>query len=70
MMKGIQTTAAIIALIFVTVIVGTTFFAIWSEAAAVEDLLTLTKLILSWPVAAGGLAFGGAHAIAVALKRV
>lgn len=62
-MEKIQKWAAITALVFVTLILGSAVIAIWRQSAAVEDLLALAELVLSWPVAAGGLVFGGGQAI-------
>ena len=64
-----QILAAKIALAFVTVILGSAFVAIVFQAGPVRDLLTLTELVLSWPVAAGGLVFGGAQSILFAWKK-
>ena len=62
-MEEIQKWAAIIALIFVTLILGSAVLAIWLQTDAVDNLLALAELVLSWPVAAGGLVFGGGQAI-------
>jgi hypothetical protein len=67
-MEEIQKWAAMTALFFVTLILGSAILAIWLQANTVQDLLTLTELILSWPVAAGGLVFGGGQAIIRAWK--
>jgi hypothetical protein len=67
-MEEIQKWAAIIALIFVTLILGSAVLAIWRQSSAVNDLLALAELVLSWPVAAGGLVFGGGQAIIRAWK--
>ena len=67
-MPTIQKFAAAIALLFVTLVLGSTLIAIWLRLEATEDLLTLTGLLLSWPVAAGGLVFGGGQAMIQAWK--
>jgi hypothetical protein len=68
-MERIQVCAAVIALIFVTLILGSAVLAVWVQADTVKDLLALTELILSWPVAAGGLVFGGGQTIIQAWKN-
>jgi hypothetical protein len=68
-MERIQVCAAVIALIFVTLILGSAVLAVWVQADTVKDLLALTELILSWPVAAGGLVFGGGQTIIRAWKN-
>lgn len=68
-MQEIQKLAAKIALLFVTLILGSVILAIWIRSEAVQDLLSLTQLVLSWPVAAGGLVFGGGQAIIRAWKK-
>ncbi len=68
-MQEIQKWAAKIALFFVTVILGSAFLAIWLRSGATKDLLSLTEMVLSWPVAAGGLVFGGGQAIIHAWKK-
>lgn len=62
-MEKIQKWAAGIALSLVVVILGSTILAIWLQSAAVDNFLELTALTLSWPLAAGGLIFGGGQAI-------
>jgi hypothetical protein len=68
-MEKIQTVAAVIAVFFVTAILGSTLVAILLQSAVAANLLSLTELVLSWPVAAGGLVFGGGQTIARALRR-
>ena len=62
-MEKLQVLAAGIAVIFVTVILVLTTYTIWNQSPSAEDFLSLTEKILSWPVAAGGLAFGGGQSI-------
>ncbi|MEL7536283.1 MAG: hypothetical protein AAFZ58_02430 [Pseudomonadota bacterium] len=62
-MDMIKVFAAAIALFFAAAILGSSLAAAWMQSPATEDLLTLTDAILSWPVAAGGLAFGGGQAM-------
>lgn len=68
-MEKVQWWAAVIALSFVTIILASTVLAICFRSAATDDLLSLTELILSWPVAAGGLVFGGGQAILRAWRK-
>jgi hypothetical protein len=67
-MATVQKWAAWVALSLVVLILGSAIVAAWIRSPATSDLLQLTQLILSWPVAAGGLVFGGATAIVSALK--
>jgi len=67
-MESIQKAAAIIALVFVTAILGSAFLAIRLQSASISGFLALAELVLSWPVAAGGLVFGGGEAIIRAWK--
>lgn len=67
MIEKIKITAAVIALLTVTGVLVLTIFAIQNQSTTVENYLELTKLVLSWPVAAGGLVFGGGQAIAKAV---
>ncbi len=62
-MQEIQLWAAKFALVFVTTVLIFTFISILFRWAAAQDFLALTQLLLSWPVAAGGLVFGGGQAI-------
>ena len=49
---------AIFSFITLFIVLGSTVYAIWTEMAQKDDLLTLTELLLSWEVIAGGLAIG------------
>ena len=51
---------AIFSFITLVIVLGSTVVAIWTEMAQKDDLLTLTELLLSWEVIAGGLAIGAA----------
>jgi hypothetical protein len=53
-------TLAGIALAAITVLLVLDFVTILAELPAKQDLLTLTGVLLSWQVVAGGLAVGGA----------
>lgn len=67
-MQRIQIVAAWVALISVIMILVSTAVAVATQAEAAEGFLSLTKLVLSWPVAAGGLVFGGGQGIIRAWK--
>ena len=69
MMQNIRIVAAIVALVFVVVILLTAYLAIWNQSEAIEDWLTLTELVISWPVAAAGFVFGGGQAIIRAWRK-
>ena len=64
MIEKIKLAAAAIALLTVTSVLALTTIAVLNQNESVEDFLALTELVLSWPVAAGGLVFGGGQAIA------
>ena len=68
-MGKVQIYAAVIALASVTLILVATFISIATESQTAEHFLTLTASVLSWPVAAGGLVFGGGQAIAKIFKN-
>ena len=68
-MDSIQAWAGVIALIAVVAILGSTVLSIWAQSPSTEDFLSLTELVLSWPVAAGGLVFGGGQGLIAAYKK-
>ncbi len=55
--------AALIALAMITITLTLTLRAILNGAPVVEDLMNLSRLLLSWPIVAGGFVFGGGQAI-------
>jgi hypothetical protein len=57
MNKAVMAWIAIVALV---VSLASTIIAIWFQCTPKNDLLDLTKLLLSWQVIAGGLAAGAA----------
>ena len=47
-----------VAIVALTLTLGSTLLTIWLQLAPKGDLLRLTELLLSWKVIAGGLAIG------------
>ena len=62
-MGKIQLFLAVFALVVLVVTIASTFNAVWQNFDNVDNYLRLTELVLSWPVVASTLVFGGATAM-------
>ena len=68
-MDGFKRALAKIGMVSVSLTLSLTILAILFSDQRLENLFRLLELILSWPVVAGGLVFGGGQAIAKAVAE-
>ena len=68
-MDGFKRALAKIGMVSVSLTLSLTMLAILFSDQRLENLFRLLELILSWPVVAGGLVFGGGQAIAKAVAE-
>ncbi len=62
-MDKLQLILAIFALIVVVITIVSTMLAVWKKFDNVDKYLRFTELVLSWPVVASVLVFGGGEAM-------
>ena len=60
----------LVALVAVTLTLGSAFVAIWGQLPPKDDLLKLTQLLLSWKVITGGLVLAGVKTFENEIKDV
>ena len=60
----------LVALVAVTLTLGSALVAIWGQLPPKDDLLELTQLLLSWKVITGGLVLAGVKTFEEEIKGV